>query len=90
MMSAFVKFRTSFSIIFSIFKVAECSSTFANPPAKKSWLDLSDYVEVDKKSDLSKSSDLSDSSDLGSDKDNHESDDENESHLERDDDENIV
>ena len=90
MMSAFVKFRTSFSIIFSIFKVSECSLTYANPPAKKSWLDLSDYMEVDKKRDLSKSSDLSDSSDLGSDKDNHESDDENKSHFERDDDENSV
>ena len=76
-----MKLSHSFNIIFSIFKVAECSSTYGNPPAKKARLDLSNYMEVNKKSDLSGLSDLSQSSDLESDRDNPESDDGYESHY---------
>ena len=76
------KLSNSFNVIFSFFKVGECSLTYGNPPTKKVWLDISNYMEVDKKSDFSKSSDLSESSDLGSNKDNPKSDDESKSNDE--------
>ena len=74
----------SFNIIFSVFKVAECSSTYGNPSAKKARLDLSNYKEVDKENDLSESNDLD------SDKVNPEIDDESKYNDKGDDDENIV
>ena len=43
-----LKLSTGFSIIFSISEVAECSSTYWNPPAKEAGLELSEYMEVDK------------------------------------------